>query len=194
MIRSISAANHALLTCSLAIVVTSTCVTVLAKPSSAAPTDLQKAPVEKGELPLDEVPSLERLIPPPKSQRSEQNQIAKEQADQAMRLAWDQWHHRVAEEIYIKWIFPACRTTCISEKLVLTCVVTYKVTKDRRVTNIRIIEPSQNPAFDSIVVRSVESMNGSEVLKFPEGSMRESVDKISKFGWGFRPKIFACPP
>ena len=140
---------------------------------------------------MEEVPSLERFLPPPEITRAEQEaraaqkRQATELADEKMQLAWDEWHRRVSETIYNKIVI-ACRMSRLSELRELRSSATFKISKERHVTDAQIIVSSANIFFDSIVINSINSMNNNESLQFPNNSVQESVDKRFTAGWAQR--------
>ena len=104
-------------------------------------------------------------------------------ANPAMQLAWDAWHKRVAQEIYMR--FNALAQRAFQRSKPLACQVAYTVTKDGQITNIRILRKSSNLIFNSMMFMVLKSMNGNPVLCFPPGSSRSFVEKGGTFSWNY---------
>ncbi len=97
-----------------------------------------------------------------------------------MQLAWDQWHKQVAEAIYQK--FNSLAQLAFQYSHPLACYVTYTVTRDGRIINVQLQQKSANVAFNAMVMMVVNSMSGqSDVLTFPTGSRRTTVNKAGMF-------------
>jgi hypothetical protein len=97
-----------------------------------------------------------------------------------MQLAWDVWHHRVAEAIYQRFNFLA--KLGFKHSPPLLCKVSYVVTRDGQVGNVQVQENSPNMLFNIIVVQTVKSLNGDvALLSFPQGSRRQFVPKVGTF-------------
>ncbi len=112
------------------------------------------------------------------------------QQDEAphMKLAWDEWHKRVAGTIYSR--FNGLATTAFKQSMPMSCEVAYTVTKDRQITNIQLLQKSPNIVFNTMVFGVVKSMNGSPILAFPQGTARQTVDKSGTFLWNFKVQGF----
>lgn len=108
----------------------------------------------------------------------------------AMQLAWDEWHKRVANEIYNRFNFLAKFAFRNSPPLI--CKVSYVVTNNGQITNLQMPQKSTNPLFNIVVLQAVKSLNGNmQLLTFPQGSRRLFVQKYATFsqnygGDGFR--------
>lgn len=96
-----------------------------------------------------------------------------------MQLAWDIWHRNVAQAIFIRVQTFAGRTLPRTEPL--ACQVAYVVTRDHRIMNVRMLVKSPNMVYNTIVFGSINAMQGSSVLEFPQGSRRMTVEKMSTF-------------
>lgn len=136
---------------------------------------------------LDDV--LDGLIPqsaPMHGNVQQQQQIPSNMQDGPdMVVAWDMWHRRVAEEVYIR--FKNLATTAFPDSEPLGCSITYSVTRDGQITNIKIVSKSTSDLFDKMVFQVVKSMNGNPCLQFPAGSRRQLVDKGGNFEHNFGP-------
>ena len=98
---------------------------------------------------------------------------------EALQLAWDAWHKRVADEIFRR--FDAVAQKAFAHSRPLACRVAYTVTKDGSVDNIRVLERSPNILFNSMLLLVLKSMKGNPVLAYPPGSRRMSVEKTGTF-------------
>jgi hypothetical protein len=97
-----------------------------------------------------------------------------------LQLAWDQWHRRVAAAIYGK--FNALAQMAFKYSHPLACYITYTVTRDGQVINAQLQQKSNNVAFNAMVIVVVNSMSGqTDLLAFPSGSRRTSVNKAGMF-------------
>ncbi|GEM_PF-771925 len=102
-----------------------------------------------------------------------------------MQLAWDAWHHRVAQAIFERFNFFA--TKAFGTNPMLVARVAYVVTREGRITNVRLVQRSPNIMFNALILQCVKSMDGnSAVLQFPQGSQRMTVDKFGSFDMGGR--------
>jgi len=116
--------------------------------------------------------------------------LSAEQEEQhpQMKLAWDQWHKRVAGAIYSR--FNGLATTAFKQSQPMACEVAYTVTRDRKIQNIQLIQKSPNIVFNTMVYGVVKSMNGDPMLDFPQGSARQTVDKSGTFLWNYKVQGF----
>jgi hypothetical protein len=99
----------------------------------------------------------------------------------AMLRLWDAWHKRVADVIYER--FDASAKRLFKHSPPLDCQISYMVAKDGRIGNVRVLRPSSNVIFNSMLVRMIRSMAGDPVLKFPPKSKRLFVEKTAAFTW-----------
>lgn len=112
--------------------------------------------------------------------------------DSWLALEWDAWHRRVAQSIYQKWIFFA-NAAFKNDPTPMLTRVSYVVTREGRIENVKFLERSPNVMFDSLTAQVIKSFNGDqETLRFPEGSRRSSIENFGVFsqnqhtGQGFR--------
>lgn len=97
-----------------------------------------------------------------------------------MQLAWDQWHKRVAQAIYEK--FNSLAQLAFQFSKPISCYATYTVTKDGRIINTKLDQPSPNVAFNALVIMVINSLSGqTDLLTFPAGSQRTFVSKAGMF-------------
>jgi hypothetical protein len=109
-----------------------------------------------------------------------------------MELLWDAWHKRVAQAIYER--FNTSAQKLFKHSPPLACQISYMVAKDGRVGNVRVLQPSANPIFNTMLLTVIHSMAGNPVLAFPPDSRRQFVEKIATFTWNH--KLGGCdfPP
>jgi len=99
---------------------------------------------------------------------------------QAMRLAWDAWHRRIAAAVMQRYNFFA--KTAFKYSRAMGARVNYQVTSDGRVINVQLAQQASNPLFNILIVQVVKSLNGDvDLLRFPQGSRRTIVDKSGDF-------------
>lgn len=97
-----------------------------------------------------------------------------------MQLAWDQWHHRVAEAIYQRFNFLA--KLGFKHSPPLLCQVAYVVSRDGHIQNVQVQQKSTNALFNIIVYQTVKSLDGDiNLLQYPPGSRRQFVPKVGTF-------------
>jgi hypothetical protein len=96
-----------------------------------------------------------------------------------MKIAWKQWHQRVAKAIFVR--FQHFADTQFRGSKALTAVAAYSVTRDGKIVNARLTTKNPDSRYDTLVLTAVTSLNGSPVLEFPNGSQRASVDKVGTF-------------
>jgi TonB C terminal len=104
-----------------------------------------------------------------------------------MQLAWDAWHHRVAEAVYQRFI--TMSHTAFKYSGPLAAYVSYTVTRDGRVLNTTLQRKSSNVAFNAMIMLVVNSMSGQhDLLSFPPGSRRMTVEKGGMFTENYGPQ------
>lgn len=150
----------------------SACSSTLAKTVEPQIRDLQPVPVE--------IQSLEVDVTKPKAPEQE---IFKNWTDEKVKLAWDTWHRETNRKLYWDNIVPACKKAGLPLKP-LNVVASFRVQRNRQITDIKLVVPSTNPVFNNIVISSITSLDKDEAWKFPDGTERETVDKTCTFGWG----------
>lgn len=96
-----------------------------------------------------------------------------------MKLAWDMWHKRVAEAIYIK--YNRLATVAFKRSRPMAAQVAYTVTRNGQITNVRLVQRSPNLIYNTMIFGVLKSMNGNPILTFPQGSRRMTVDKTGTF-------------
>lgn len=147
-----------------------------------APFQGQNMPGVSDEAP----PPMQEQQPMPAQVQQDERPINPNDPDQSqeMQLAWDMWHKRVAEAVFIKVQTLAGATLKRTQPLIAQ--VAYVVTRDGRVGNIRMFQKSGNLFYNAMICTSIQSMQGSPLLQFPQGSRRMMVEKNSTFrhNWG----------
>lgn len=124
-------------------------------------------------IPIEEDPSLQQAIPA-------SAQANDPDSSPEMQLAWDEWHHRVAEAIFERFKFFANKAFAANPMLVAR--VSYVVTRDGRIGNVQFAQKSPNIMFNALIIQCIKSINGDQaLLQFPQGSRRVTVDKFGVF-------------
>ncbi|MBX9692866.1 MAG: TonB C-terminal domain-containing protein [Cyanobacteria bacterium] len=100
-------------------------------------------------------------------------------SSQQMKLLWDIWHQRVAEQIFLR--FDGVAQKAFPNSRPLICQAAYTVTNSGQITNIRLLRTSPNILYNSSLLVVLKSMNGNPILQFPPGSRRQSVEKTGTF-------------
>lgn len=141
----------------------------------------QGLPGVSDELPQQEQPQQQLEVPnlAPPTQVNNVRQNPNELDGQELKVAWDDWHNRVARAIFNQIGPAAARKIPRSEPLV--CVVNYTITRDGHVKNVHLQQKSSSSTYNDMVYAVVKGMTGNPVLQFPLGSRRMTVDKLSTF-------------
>ena len=100
-------------------------------------------------------------------------------SSQQMQVQWELWHRRVAEAIFVRFDGVAQRAFANSRPI--ACHAAYTVTRDKQITNVRLLQKSNNIVFNSMLLMVLKSMNGNPILEFPPGSRRQFVEKTGTF-------------
>jgi hypothetical protein len=97
-----------------------------------------------------------------------------------MQVAWDIWHKRVAEQVYVR--FTKLSNAAFGRSRPLLASASYVVTRTGQVKDVRLLQKSWNPIFNTLVMGVINSLNGDlSVLAFPPGSRRVAVEKSGTF-------------
>ncbi len=136
-----------------------------------------------GEGLSDVQPQSAALLPPAVNSPQQAN-VGANQADPdsspELQLAWDQWHRRVANAVYERYNTMAQMAFKYSRPLGV--YVTYVVSRDGQISDVRLQQKSPNVAYNTLIVLVIKSLSGQkDLLRFPEGSKRFSVDKGGTF-------------
>lgn len=106
---------------------------------------------------------------------------------------WDEWKWRISKPIESTFLTLSQRARLTSPKLKV--VVRFKVTNRCQLTDIAVLEPSSNKAFNVVVIESIRRTSGNSVLKFPDERMtfREVVFTFDNRRYGPSPGYRAVP-
>jgi outer membrane biosynthesis protein TonB len=96
-----------------------------------------------------------------------------------MQVLWDAWHARVAQTIYQR--FDHLAQVRFKRGKVLECKVSYLVTSDQKIENVHVLQHSTDPAFDQLIVTTIQGMTHHPYLLFPRQSQRQSVERTGTF-------------
>lgn len=132
---------------------------------------MQAQPAQPAMMPQQPV----NMAPPQQMQAQDPESVGH------MKLAWDEWHKRVAESIYLKYANLA--KVAFKRSQPLTARVSYTVTRNGQITNVQLVQRSPNLIFNTMIFGVLKSMNGNPILAFPQGSRRMTVDKTGTFLW-----------
>jgi hypothetical protein len=101
-----------------------------------------------------------------------------------LQLAWDMWHKRVAEAIYVRYNFFARAAFQRSQPLL--CQVSYVVTRDGHIQALDMKQKSNNVLYNVLVFQAIKSLDGDvNLLQFPPGSRRQFVPKYGTFAQNY---------
>jgi hypothetical protein len=92
--------------------------------------------------------------------------IGAERQSREMVLAWERWHHQLAQAIYERWQRIARDGGRATVKVT--------VTNDRHI-RAQVLQPSGNPDFDGCIIEAVSSLESNPGLSFPTKSQRRVV-------------------
>jgi len=134
------------------------------------------------------------MAPPPQQfvpQQPQQQMMPPQQAKPPLTaeeayeatLGWDKWHHDVAQVIFQR--YNSAAELAFQSSPPLRGVVAYTVTRDGRILNVHVTERSPNVIFNTMLLGCVNSVAGDPVLQFPQGTHRQTVDKVSVFTWRY---------
>jgi hypothetical protein len=110
-----------------------------------------------------------------------QEKQAQSDAD-ALKSTWKVWNKTLSEEVFKR----------IKDKMgigpnpdyTLRCKVSYVVTQAGKIHLLQI-QGSENPAFRALVTSALESLQFSDMIKFPEGSNRSHVKKSTEYYFAY---------
>jgi hypothetical protein len=101
--------------------------------------------------------------------------------DEEANLGWDEWHRRVAENIYQRWIGfnnPAFKN--VPDPLLAK--VSYTVSKDGQIQDVIFTQKSTNVMFNALILQVIKSFSGDkDMLRFPDGSRRVAIENFGTF-------------
>ncbi|MBS1957021.1 MAG: hypothetical protein JST89_22720 [Cyanobacteria bacterium SZAS-4] len=97
-----------------------------------------------------------------------------------MKLLWDAWHRRVAEAVFIR--YSSLANAGFANSPPIGAIAAYSVSRDGRISNIRLNQKSPNPLYNACVIMAIQSLNGNmQILQFPPNSRRMNVEKLGQF-------------
>ena len=115
------------------------------------------------------------------TEKSEWASIGKKLASpKPSKLEWDMWHKSVAEAVYQKYRIDI-KNANLHEHLIAK--VSYTVTKNRKIINLKLVEKSKSKKFNKIILTAINSISNSHHLKFPKFSTKKFVSKSGTFIW-----------
>lgn len=180
-------------------------------PSGSAPSSYQSDPsrprtgeadLSPGDFGDPSEPTFEKLRDEAKLMSEFDSKTKDPDSSTKMLLAWDEWHRAVNNAVFVRFDKLAKKQWPDKPR---ASQVTYTVTCDRTINNVRIVQKSPDVAFNSLVFVVLRSMNGDKLLDFPKGSHRQSVEKSSTFSvncghsrcrpfWGNPSKTWSVDP
>lgn len=150
---------------------------------NGAPPSFDGIPEQPGsDLPPEFVPQQQQpqtsMLPPrtlpPNLQRQDPD------SSPELKIAWDEWHKRVAQAIYVR--YNAMAQLAFRYSRPLEAYVSYTVTRDGRIINVQLQRKSPNIAYNTMILLVVNSISGQkDLLTFPQGSRRMTVEKGGMF-------------
>ncbi len=97
-----------------------------------------------------------------------------------MRLLWDAWHRRVAEAVFVR--YSSLANAAFANSPPIGAIAAYSVSRDGRISNVRLNQKSGNPMYNAIVLMAIQSLNGNlAILQFPPNSRRMNMEKLGNF-------------
>ena len=105
------------------------------------------------------------------------------------KAIWDEWHKSVAAELFnrIKLnVSKLCRT---KEESQFHVKVLWRVCRDGNIS-LKEIEETNSLSVREAIRSAVDSMKFIPLVKFPSGSSREYVEKLSEFSVGLKNPVF----
>ncbi|CAN5231021.1 hypothetical protein BH10CYA1_BH10CYA1_08070 [soil metagenome] len=105
-----------------------------------------------------------------------------------MKLLWDAWHRRVAEAVFIR--YSSLANAGFANSPPIGAVAAYSVSRDGRISNVRLNQKSPNPLYNACIMMAIQSLNGNlAVLQFPSNSRRMNVEKLGQFTQNYGQQI-----
>jgi len=145
--------------------------------SNSQPAPNRQTTSNRQPIPSRQAPSSRQQASPP-AQHMPTLQSENPEESGEMKIAWKQWHSRVAAAIYAR--FQHFSRAEFRGARPMAAVVAYSVTRDGKIVNAHLTKQS-DPRYDTMVLNVVNSLNGNQVLQFPQGSQRTEVAKIATF-------------
>jgi hypothetical protein len=86
----------------------------------------------------------------------------------AKRAEWRDWTNNLTNALFSK-VFDDCRDLKLQTDLTSEIHIRYTVAGDGMISDVQSFKGSLDQALNETVVQAVKSLNGNEVLKFPDG-------------------------
>ncbi len=105
-------------------------------------------------------------------------------------IIWDAWRNNVMKAVWAKFCIlleggDAIKVGPLFLKMGMApkpkfppgtgATFHFTVAADRKIKDVKIVEPSGDAEFDALIKKSVEALEGKRILDFPEGSNRTDV-------------------
>ncbi len=123
---------------------------------------------------------------PKRSNEDESLELSKN--DKLHQAEWDKWHLNLSTEIHKRFnciasqVFDSGKVRQLHPNATyFRCRVAYTVYNNGTIATIGFIDKSPSPFFNGMVLMVIKSMNGNQILRFPDGSLRTSVEKTCIF-------------
>lgn len=111
--------------------------------------------------------------------------------DQELMIEWDRWRNRFLRAVQLGTqeilnnpdpddyerprVDPTTGGLVSAYGLGTSAAFSCQITTDGQVRNLEIISPSGRPKYDRAVLRAVQQLAGTQILRFPKGSHRSTV-------------------
>jgi hypothetical protein len=107
----------------------------------------------------------------------------KQQSTKPDAATWNAWHKALAEELFAR--MKKVRRDSGNETLQFSCKIFWRVSSAGDVI-LNGVEGTKSLLAQKIVKDAIASMKGCALLKFPEGSARDHIDKVSTYHFASR--------
>jgi hypothetical protein len=142
---------------------------------------LTAMPGGMGSMPARSAPPPQQTQNPNRNPGQPPMNAGKGQPDEEANLGWDEWHRRVAENIYQRWIGYNNAAFANSPDALLA-KVSYTVTRDGQIQDVMFTQKSTNVMFNALILQVIKSFSGDKtLLQFPPGSRRVSIENFGTF-------------
>lgn len=111
----------------------------------------------------------------------------RDEVDETTETAWIKWNNKVASEV--NKAFSSLNERVEAQDKLVVSKASYVVTKDGKIQDISVSEVCPSDKFRSMIVSSLESLNGNASLKFPPGASWKTVQKTGRFVQNYGPSI-----
>lgn len=101
--------------------------------------------------------------------------------------AWIEWNNKVAKEV--NKVFSSLIERVDAQGKLIVTQADYVVTSDLKVKDIKVRDHCPNDKFRSMIITTLESMNGNPVLQYPKGANWEETVKSGSFVQNYGPSI-----